>query len=338
MLSAARDGETEEVREEEVHRRDQGAALRTFDALERSVAERVMTFRRRRLGVCEAKMGGASENCEVRTDADGNGLDDKSSQDGGSSSSSLRTTIIRGVVIGGTGLVAGSLFAVLGGFVAPAIAAGVSTITGATIAATTTVTTLTASSTVTILFGLGGGGIAAYKMTRRTVGLTEFTLNSHAIREDDNELLTVVGISGWLRDKGDFIRPWIGDIEDDEESRDKKVTKVFLSLNEEQEDILDKLFVYLKCDVPTDNDDCGESSKQESNSIPQSHQDEVIINSHDTGNDNPKIKKTACADADVVPTNTDEKSNDNSKALITTKTTYKLSLPLIQKKLPSPSV
>ena len=53
------------------------------------------------------------------------------------------------------------------------IAAGVASIAGSA-AATAAVVTLTSSAVVTTIFGVGGGSLAAYKMQRRTQGLTEF--------------------------------------------------------------------------------------------------------------------------------------------------------------------
>ena len=53
------------------------------------------------------------------------------------------------------------------------IAAVVASIAGSA-AATAAVVTLTSSAVVTTIFGVGGGSLAAYKMQRRTQGLTEF--------------------------------------------------------------------------------------------------------------------------------------------------------------------
>lgn len=75
---------------------------------------------------------------------------------------------------------------------------------------------------VTAIFGVGGGGLAAYKMQRRTIGLTEFEFSKeHKDRCDtarsnksiltetpEAELFSTVCIAGWLRDNCDFQRPW----------------------------------------------------------------------------------------------------------------------------------
>lgn len=75
---------------------------------------------------------------------------------------------------------------------------------------------LTTTAAVTTIFGVGGGSMVAYKMTRRTVGLTEFEFQkeSNNISSEgkaevpEAELFCTVCISGWLRDDCDFQRPW----------------------------------------------------------------------------------------------------------------------------------
>ena len=78
---------------------------------------------------------------------------------------------------------------------------------------------LTTHAAVVSIFGVGGGTLVAYKMKRRTVGLTEFefckeTPTTTTTSKDDKknipeaELFYTVCISGWLRDDCDFQRPW----------------------------------------------------------------------------------------------------------------------------------
>lgn len=127
-----------------------------------------------------------------------------------------REQVIRGVKIGGAGILAGTLFAVTGGLAAPGIAAGIAAVTGAA-AGTAAVSALTSAAVVTTIFGVGGGGLAAYKMQRRTRGVTEFefcreTTGRPDRRDSDDkieaELFSILCISGWLRDECDFQRPW----------------------------------------------------------------------------------------------------------------------------------
>jgi len=130
-----------------------------------------------------------------------------------------REQLVRGLKVGSAGVVAGTLFAVTGGLAAPGIAAGIAAIAGGA-AATAAVVTLTSTAAVTAIFGVGGGSLAAYKMQRRTQGLTEFKFQkeSQARRRRikgregktriEPELFSTICISGWLRDNCDFQRPW----------------------------------------------------------------------------------------------------------------------------------
>jgi hypothetical protein len=124
-----------------------------------------------------------------------------------SSSGFSRDSILRGLKIGGAAVVAGTLFAVTGGLAAPGIAAGVAAIAGGTAAAAAATAVLTSTAAVTAIFGVGGGSLAAYKMQRRTQGLTEFQFRKEST-ESSADLFMTVAISGWLRDKCDFQRPW----------------------------------------------------------------------------------------------------------------------------------
>ena len=130
-----------------------------------------------------------------------------------------REQLMRGLKVGSAGVVAGTLFAVTGGLAAPGIAAGIAAIAGSA-AATAAVMTMTSTVAVTAIFGVGGGSLAAYKMQRRTQGLTEFKFQKESqarrrrIRGREGktriepELFSTICISGWLRDYCDFQRPW----------------------------------------------------------------------------------------------------------------------------------
>ena len=119
--------------------------------------------------------------------------------------------LIRNLKIGGAAVAAGGLFAITGGLAAPGIAAGIAVLAGSTAIGATAAALFASSMVVTALFGIGGGTLAAYKMQRRTGGLTEFEIQSE-VRDDSSgkntHLSSVVAISGWLLQDYDFQRPW----------------------------------------------------------------------------------------------------------------------------------
>ena len=123
-----------------------------------------------------------------------------------------REQVLRRLKIGGTAVVAGTLFAGTGLLAAPGIAAGLAAFAGGTAATAAAAAVLTSTAAVTAIFGVGGGSLAAYKMQRRTQGLTEFAFNKVSGRRDglhvEAELFSTICLSGWLRDKHDFQRPW----------------------------------------------------------------------------------------------------------------------------------
>jgi len=74
---------------------------------------------------------------------------------------------------------------------------------------------LTSTAAVTAIFGVGGGSLAAYKMQRRTQGLTEFKFQKESRKpgttlgvDEDVDLFSTIAIAGWVRDEYDFQRPW----------------------------------------------------------------------------------------------------------------------------------
>ncbi|GAX20178.1 hypothetical protein FisN_12Hh023 [Fistulifera solaris] len=123
--------------------------------------------------------------------------------------------MMRRLKIGGAAIVAGTLFAVSGGLAAPILATTIGTIAGGTAVTAVAASILTSTAAVTAIFGVGGGSLAAYKMQRRTQGLTEFNFMKVCGNEHSNdthgveaELFSTICLSGWLRDKFDFQRPW----------------------------------------------------------------------------------------------------------------------------------
>jgi len=193
-------------------------ATRKYEALEQNVARRLILLS----APARDRTARNNKNKDTirKTDYNGNG-------------GITREQFVRGVKIGGAGLVAGTLFALTGGLAAPGIAAGVAAFAGAA-AGTAAVSALTSAAVVTTIFGVGGGGLAAYKMQRRTRGLTEFEFcretkgrpdrraegrrgsgngidPSKAGDNNENieaELFSILCISGWLGDQCDYQRPW----------------------------------------------------------------------------------------------------------------------------------
>ena len=185
-------------------------ATRTFEALEQNIARRLLLLSTPARNRKPKSIG--NNHMPRKTNPNDNVLITKDQ-------------LVRGVKIGGAGILAGTLFAVTGGLAAPGIAAGIAAVAGAA-AGTAAVSTLTSAAVVTTIFGVGGGGLAAYKMQRRTQGVTEFEfchetkrrpdrhgsrVPENSINKDDKieaELFSVLCISGWLRDQCDYQRPW----------------------------------------------------------------------------------------------------------------------------------
>jgi hypothetical protein len=119
-----------------------------------------------------------------------------------------REQIMRGIKIGTAGAVGATLFALTGGLAAPGIAAGLAAVAGGSAVAVGVTTVLSSAAAVSTIFGVGGAGLAGYKMHRRTKGLTEFDFQKEGMsKSNEAELFSTVCISGWLRDSRDFQRP-----------------------------------------------------------------------------------------------------------------------------------
>lgn len=171
--------------------------------------------------------------------------DEKVNIEGGKpkTSSNHRSSTLRYIQIGGAAIAAGTLLAVTGGMAAPGIAAGFAAL-GIGSAA---LTTLTSTAMLATLFGIGGGGLTAYKMKRRTDGLSEFRIRREGVTDSScgtesstiatmsqrqPGLRSTVCISGWLCDEYDFQRPW-GITPTDPELADKlELLKRFYSVHD----------------------------------------------------------------------------------------------------------
>lgn len=119
-----------------------------------------------------------------------------------------REQLLRGLKIGGAGAIGATLFALTGGLAAPGIAAGLAAVAGGSAVAVGVTTVLSSAAAVSTIFGVGGAGLAGYKMHRRTKGLTEFDFQKEGMsKSNEAELFSTICISGWLRDSRDFQRP-----------------------------------------------------------------------------------------------------------------------------------
>jgi len=139
--------------------------------------------------------------------------------------------IKRGLKIAGVSVTLGTIFAITGGLAAPALAAGIgglAALTGAgTASSAAFLTVLATFKAGAALFGVGGAGISAYKMKKRTAGLTQFEVRRENIEQymypgasEEKmkrgieamlpHLHTTLCVSGWLRDNDpdDFQLAW----------------------------------------------------------------------------------------------------------------------------------
>jgi hypothetical protein len=165
---------------------------RKFEALESDISKRMVA-------VADAQAKAEKEEKEHQS---GNGIQQRERQ------MSTKDKWIRGMKVGGVGLAAGTLFAITGGLAAPAIAAGITSLAGGTVLATMAVFALQSVAAVTTIFGVGGGGLAAVKMMKRTAGLEEFDILNKTDPQYQAQLSRTVCISGWIKDPYDFQRPW----------------------------------------------------------------------------------------------------------------------------------
>ncbi|KAK3265041.1 hypothetical protein CYMTET_9262 [Cymbomonas tetramitiformis] len=105
--------------------------------------------------------------------------------------------------IGGAAVAGGVALALTAGLAAPALGALMAS-TGVT--GLTTLAGFMTTTVVTTVFGATGAGLSGYKMSRRTAGVTEFEFELQP--GGKNGMAVTLCVSGWLRDKADFKRPW----------------------------------------------------------------------------------------------------------------------------------
>ena len=128
-----------------------------------------------------------------------------------------KDNVVRGLQITTMGVVVGSLFAVTGGLAAPGLVAA---ITALGVHSTAVFAALTTTTALASMFGAVGGGLGAYKMSKRVRGITEWrirketTTTKKADSKQENDAIQLRGlhshvcVSGWLAEKCDFQRPF----------------------------------------------------------------------------------------------------------------------------------
>jgi hypothetical protein len=121
--------------------------------------------------------------------------------------------LIRGLQITTVSLVVGGLFAFTGGLAAPGFVAALSAFGVASVIPVTLTTTAALAS----MFGAVGGGLAAYKMKRRTDGLSEWRIRKEysttSTEQEEQKVMlrglhATVCVSGWLQSRQDFQTPF----------------------------------------------------------------------------------------------------------------------------------
>ncbi|KAI8081713.1 uncharacterized protein BX664DRAFT_361834 [Halteromyces radiatus] len=120
----------------------------------------------------------------------------------------------------GAGVVGGgAVIALTGGLAAPLLAPFLVGLTGATFFATAGGIAL-----VTSLFGLTGGGLAGFKMHRRTQGLNEFGFKQILVDKDMPPIPTLkatICVTGFLLDDvNETVTPWINSFENNRQNID----------------------------------------------------------------------------------------------------------------------
>lgn len=144
----------------------------------------------------------------------------KANQESPNMKKGFRYHAVRGLQITTVGVLVGSLFAVTGGLAAPGLVAAITAfgVHGSVMFATLTTTTALAS-----MFGVVGGGLGAYKMSKRSKGLTEWKIRKEGTapvkrgrfgRQQEEDKVTLTGlhatvcVSGWLASESDFQTPF----------------------------------------------------------------------------------------------------------------------------------
>jgi hypothetical protein len=153
-----------------------------------------------------------------------------------------RQFFLRSLQIGTVSLFVGGLFALTGGMAAPALVAAITAFgVGTAIPAFATLTTTAALAS---MFGVVGGGLAAYKMKKRTDGLSDWRIRKETSSEggivgkDGTKVSTTVRglhatvcVSGWLQSRQDFQTPFGIQANDPTSDNDLDILNRFLSVH-----------------------------------------------------------------------------------------------------------
>jgi hypothetical protein len=104
------------------------------------------------------------------------------------------------------------MFAVTGGLAAPGLVAA---ITALGVHSTAVFAALTTTTALASMFGAVGGGLGAYKMSKRVQGISEWRIRKETTaKSETNDAIQLRGlhshvcVSGWLVEKCDFQRPF----------------------------------------------------------------------------------------------------------------------------------
>ena len=215
------------------HQINLSEALSKFEAMEVYLAQKLLEhyeIQKRKAAAEQQTQGSGTSSTNNSNNNNGNGNGNGQAGKKKAVAKPRREAIMRGLKITSAGVLAGTLFGITGGLAAPGIAAGLAAFAGGT-AAAATIVTLTSASAISVLFGVGGGGLAAYKIHRRTKGLTEFTFHKETQR---HYLHCVICMTGWLRDKQDFQRPWGVTPKNPALSEKEKLERFYAKVNPEQ--------------------------------------------------------------------------------------------------------
>ncbi|OQR83074.1 hypothetical protein ACHHYP_15165 [Achlya hypogyna] len=112
----------------------------------------------------------------------------------------------RNLKIGTAAVAGGTLLALTGGLVAPALAAGFTALGGVGAVVGTALGSAGGITAASVLFGTAGAGLVGFKTDRRTSGIKQFEFE---LLSAGSGMHVYICVSGWLdHDEADFKRPW----------------------------------------------------------------------------------------------------------------------------------